>query len=150
MSWAHTEWIIIILYLRFSVLQGILFIIKIICRQPTFMQEDLKQPFNLKQSLSVLEGSKDKLNSVIKPAIYSIVCVSFSVGSFLSLLRRHLISWQIVCCLELENYLTVHYIGSNFLPSFKALWPTSHAAVSSVAKLGEAVVRLSIFSTHTL
>lgn len=38
---------------------------KTTCRhQPSFMQEDLKQPVTLKQSLSVLESSKKKLNSI--------------------------------------------------------------------------------------
>lgn len=32
------------------------------------MQEDLKRPFTLRQSLSVLEGSEEKLNGIIKTA----------------------------------------------------------------------------------
>lgn len=149
MSWAPREWIIIILCLRFSVLQGILFTIKIMCsHQPTFMQEDLKQPFTLKQSLSVLEGSKEKLNDVIKPAIL-FNCLCLFQYRQLSKPSQETSAFMTNSLMSGSGKLPdcpLHWEHSTSFFFLNTLWPTSRTVVSSVAKLREAVIPFAHFS----
>lgn len=105
------------------------------------MQEALEQPFTLKQSLAVLEGSEEKLNNVIKLAIlFNCLCL-FQC-------------WQLSKpSHETYDFMTSSLLsGSGKLPDcplhrehftslfLNTLWPASRTAVSSVAKLREAVV----------
>lgn len=114
---------------------------KTTCRhQASFMQEDLKQPVTLRQSLSVLEGSEKKLNS-IKTAI--LLAGQFHLFVFIPTLVA------LKPCQETSDFMTnsllsgsgklllcpLHITHFTSFFSFNTLWPTLSTAVLSNKKL---------------